>query len=91
MDPYAIEVVVSFFGDEMHIETRGQLYNLCPTYLTRENAHYLFLKEMSDISIAKKLPLHIWFHSCDFGTTEQSMSARLQCLVLGLLKSYWWK
>jgi hypothetical protein len=33
----------------------------------------VFLRKILDISIARKLPFHVWFHLWNFGETEEAM------------------
>jgi hypothetical protein len=46
----------------------------------------MFLRKMLDISTAKKLPFHIWFHLWNFGTTKKPMQKMIDRVFVPLLK-----
>jgi len=75
-----------FLNDDMCIEKRGQLYNINPSYFIGRNTHPLFLEKFGAISIARKLPFHIWFHPRDFGKTGGSVHRNLSRTLFPLLE-----
>jgi peptidoglycan/xylan/chitin deacetylase (PgdA/CDA1 family) len=62
-----------FKNDRMCIEKQGQLYNIHPSLYIDQGTRFTFLKKILDISIAKKLPFHVWFHLWNFGETEEAI------------------
>ncbi|MCJ7561332.1 polysaccharide deacetylase family protein [Candidatus Bathyarchaeota archaeon] len=62
-----------FMKDCMKIERHDGLLDVHPSLYIDKNTKFLFLKKMLDISIAGKLPFHIWFHLWNFGETKESM------------------
>jgi len=74
-----------FMNDRMYIEKQGRLYNIHPSlFLPCENP--ILLKKILDISIAKKLPFHVWFHLWNFGETEESMQRSITNVFFPLLE-----
>jgi hypothetical protein len=62
-----------FMNDCMYIEKQGKLYDIHPSLYIDQGTTFTFLKKILDISIAKKLPFHIWFHLSNFGKTKESL------------------
>jgi peptidoglycan/xylan/chitin deacetylase (PgdA/CDA1 family) len=62
-----------FLNDCMYIEIEGQLCNVHPSLYLGDGTSFMFLKKILDISIARKLPFHVWFHPWNFGETEGAM------------------
>jgi len=52
----------TLFNDSMRIEKNGNLYNVCPSLYMDVSSNLRLYKKILDISIKRKLPLHIWFH-----------------------------
>jgi len=61
-----------FTNDCMYIEKQGQLYNVHPSLYLDQGVTLTFLKHILDISIARKLPFHVWFHLRNFGEKQES-------------------
>ena len=62
-----------FMRDCMYIEKQGQLYNIHPSLYIDQGTSFTFLKKILDVSIARKLPFHVWFHLWNFGETNESV------------------
>jgi len=75
-----------FMNDCMYIERQGQLYNIHPSLYIDQGTSFMFLKKILDISIAKKLPFHIWFHLWNFGETEESMQRSINNMFIPVFK-----
>jgi len=71
-----------FMNDCMYIERKGQLYNIHPSLYLDEGTSFVFLKKILDISIARKLPFHVWFHLWSFGETKEAMQKIIKKLFL---------
>jgi len=68
----------------MCIEKQGRLYNIHPSlFLPCENP--ILLKKILDISIAKKLPFHVWFHSWNFGQEDGYIKRNIKRIFVPLL------
>lgn len=63
----------NFMKDRMLIEKRGELYNIHPSLYLDEGTRLACLRRILDISIAKNLPFHVWFHPWSFGETEEAV------------------
>jgi len=61
-----------FMNDCMYIEKQGQIYNVHPSLYLDQGTRPIFLKKILDISIARKLPFHVWFHLWNFGETKDA-------------------
>lgn len=70
----------------MHIEKKGCLYNIHPSLFLGQRISSIFPKKILDISIAKKLPFHIWFHPWNFGETEESIQRSINKVFIPLLR-----
>ena len=75
-----------FMNDCMYIEKQGQLYNIHPSLYIGQSTSFTFLKKILDISIAKKLPFHIWFHLWNFGETKESIQRTINKVFIPLFK-----
>jgi hypothetical protein len=60
-------------SDCMYIEKEGQIYNIHPSLYLDQGTRPIFLKNILDISISRKLPFHVWFHLWNFGETKEAM------------------
>lgn len=74
-----------FMNDCMYIE-KGQLYNIHPSLYIDQGTSFTFLRKILDISIAKKLPFHVWFHLWNFGETKESIQRTITNVFIPLLK-----
>ena len=63
----------NFKEDCMLIDRNGELYNIHPSLYLDEGTRYACLRRILDISIAKNLPFHVWFHPWSFGETEEAL------------------
>jgi peptidoglycan/xylan/chitin deacetylase (PgdA/CDA1 family) len=75
-----------FMNDCMYIEKQGQLYDIHPSLYIDQGTSFTFLKKIFDISIAKKLPFHIWFHLWNFGETKESIQRSINNVFFPLFK-----
>jgi len=75
-----------FFTDEMYIEKQDQLYNIHPSYYINQDIQPLFVKKIVDVSIAHKLPCHMWFHPCDFGKDAKEIKTNIGRTLVPLLE-----
>jgi hypothetical protein len=81
-------------GDDLGlcIEKKGQLWNIRPSCSINATTNPRFLKMTLDLCIAKRLPLHVWFHPWNwcvpsgFGKTRESMQRSIYRFFLSLLK-----
>ena len=78
--------VGDFMNDCMCIEKQGRLYNVHPSLYLDRSISSMFLTKILDVAIAKKLPLHIWFHLWNFGETEGSIHKTINKIFFPLLK-----
>lgn len=75
-----------FRSDNMCIEKCGQLYNIRPSLYLDHGANPLLLKKILDVAVAKKAPLHLWFHLWNFGQTKQSIQKTIDRILFPTLK-----
>jgi hypothetical protein len=75
-----------FMNDCMYIEKQGQLYDIHPSLYIDQGTSFMFLKKILDISVAKKLPFHVWFHLWNFGKTKESIQRTINNVFIPLLK-----
>jgi len=66
-----------FFRDSTRISKHGGLYDVHPSLFVNKSANARLLMKLLDVSIARKLPLHIWFHPKDLGTNRKEMETSL--------------
>jgi len=71
-----------FLKDRMFIEKRGELCNICPSLYLDGGTSFVFLKKFLDISIARKLPFHVWFHFWNFGETKEEIQRSIKKVFL---------
>jgi hypothetical protein len=62
-----------FMNDCMYIEKRGRLYDVHPSLYISQHTKFTFLKKILDISVARKLPFHVWFHLWNYGQDAESI------------------
>lgn len=74
-----------FINDCMYVEKQGQLYNIHPSLYIDQGTSFAFTKKILDISIAKKLPFHVWFHLWNFGETKKSIESSINKLFFPML------
>jgi len=74
-----------FVYDCMLIEKSGELYNIHPSLYIDQHAKITFLKKILDISTAKKLPFHIWFHLWSFGQEDRHIERSINNIFFPLL------
>jgi len=63
----------NFIKDRMCIEKNGELYNVHPGLYLEEGTSLALLMRILDVSVAKRLPLHVWFHPWSFGKTKEAV------------------
>jgi hypothetical protein len=69
----------------MYIEKCGQLFNVHPSICVNQYSSPFFLKKILDISIVKKLPLHVWFHFFNLGQNEKEVQRTARKLFAPVL------
>lgn len=69
----------------MEIKPSGSLYNVCPGIVIDEYSNVKMLKKILDISISKKVPLHLWFHFWSFGQDKNIISEYFHKLFIPFL------
>jgi peptidoglycan/xylan/chitin deacetylase (PgdA/CDA1 family) len=74
-----------FAKDSMYIERCGGLYNIHPSIYIDRHTNLSLLKKILDISIEKRLPFHVWFHSWNFGEEEKSVSKSVKNVFVPFL------
>jgi peptidoglycan/xylan/chitin deacetylase (PgdA/CDA1 family) len=63
-----------FRKDSMYIEkSSAGLCNIHPSLYLDQSIKLASLKGILDVSIAKKLPFHVWFHPWSFGETKKDL------------------
>ena len=62
-----------FMNDCMYIEKQGHIYNVHPSLYLDQGTRPIFLRNILDISISRKLPFHVWFHLWNFGETKEAI------------------
>jgi len=75
-----------FTRDGMYIEKRGQLYDIHPSLYISQGVSPAFLRKIIDISIAEKLPFHIWFHPWNLGETKKSIERSINNVLFPLFE-----
>jgi hypothetical protein len=75
-----------FVEDCMYIERCEGLYNVHPSIYIDLHTNLPVLKKILDISIEKRSPFHIWFHSWNFGEDEKSVSKSIKNLFMPFLR-----
>lgn len=74
-----------FLSDSMTIEQHGKLYNIRPSLCIDRNTKFIFLKQILDISIERKLPFHVWFHLWGLGQDSGSIRHSVNNIFFPLL------
>jgi len=72
--------------DSMKIEKSGTLYNIYPSMLLDQNTDLFVIKQFLNITLAKKGPLHFWFHMWNFGMEEKALKRNLNQILYPLLE-----
>jgi hypothetical protein len=72
--------------DTMKIEKYGTLYNIYPSMLLDQNTDLFFIKHFLNVTLAKKGPLHFWFHTWNFGMNEKAIKNNLDRILYPLLE-----
>lgn len=67
-----------FVRDGRYVAKAGSLYDVHPSLYINKNVDMRLLKKIVDISIEKKVPLHIWFHPKDLGHDRKTMEASIR-------------
>ena len=75
-----------FMNDCMYIEKQDQLYNIHPSLFLDQYVSSLFLRNILDISVAKKLPFHAWSHLWNLGETKESIQQSISNRLIPLIK-----
>jgi hypothetical protein len=75
-----------YLKDCMYIEKRGGLYNVHPSIYIDQHTNLPVLKRILDISVKKRSPFHVWFHSWNFGEDKESVSRSIKNLFVPFLK-----
>jgi len=73
-------------NDCMYIEKQDQLYNIHPSLFLDQYVSSLFLRNILDISVAKKLPFHAWSHLWNLGETKESIQQSISNRLIPLIK-----
>lgn len=68
--------------DCMYIEKLGHLYNVHPSIFISRASNLHTLKKILDVSVERRLPLHVWFHFWGFGRDEESVSKTAAKLLI---------
>jgi hypothetical protein len=67
--------------DAMQIEKIGNIYKFFPSMLLDQDTDLTIVKRFLNIGIAKKGPLHFWFHLWNFGKNEKTLRYNVEkCL-----------
>ncbi len=67
-----------FIRDGAYVAKVGKLYDVHPSLFINKSLDVRLLKKILDISIEKKLLLHIWFHPKDLGYDRKTMKDSTQ-------------
>ncbi|MCW4018858.1 MAG: polysaccharide deacetylase family protein [Candidatus Bathyarchaeota archaeon] len=60
-------------SDGMFIEKKGSLYNVQPSLYLSPSVSPFILEKILNVAVNKKVPLHLWFHMWNFGTTRKQI------------------
>ncbi len=74
-----------FMNDGMYVKKYGELYDIHPSFYLGKSFNSALLNKIVDISVKKRLPLHIWFHPWNFGETKESMNKKISRVLLPFL------
>lgn len=72
-------------NDSMKFQKLRNLYDIYPSLCLGYDTDLSLAKRIIDIAIAKKGPLHFWFHLWNFGKNEYSLKRNLRVLLEPLL------
>lgn len=75
-----------FLKDNMNIEKRKALYNICPSMYISLGLNPFLLRRMVDLSIIKKSPLHFWLHLWNFGQDKEHIERNACKILVPMLK-----
>ena len=75
-----------FIDDCMYIEKQGQVYDIHPSLYLGQSIGSIFLKQILDIAISKKLPFHVWFHLWNLGEKREPIQRSISKVFFPLLK-----
>lgn len=73
-------------SDAMLIQKHGRLYNVHPSLYLGYVTNPAFTKKIIDLAIAKRLPIHVWFHPWNLGDKEKSISTKINRLLLPIFQ-----
>jgi peptidoglycan/xylan/chitin deacetylase (PgdA/CDA1 family) len=74
-----------FYSDAMCIEKKGLLYNIRPSLYLNQSLSPVILKKILNVAIAKRAPLHLWFHLWNFGNTNELIKKSIDDILLPFL------
>lgn len=72
--------------DGMYVERRGQLYDIHPSFYLGQSVDPIFLNEMVDIAVKRKIPFHVWFHPWNYGKTIESIERSITKVFVPLFR-----
>ena len=75
-----------FQNDAMCIEKSGRLYNVRPSLYLNQSVSPFLLDRILDIAIAKKAPLHIWFHPWNLGERNEVIEKNINDVFMPFLR-----
>jgi hypothetical protein len=75
-----------FKNDCMNLEKQGRLYDIHPSLHLGRSISPILLKRILDVAIAKKAPLHVWFHLWNFGESSGLIRKYINNAFFPLLK-----
>lgn len=62
-----------FTKDAMAIDKEGTLFNVRPSLYIDQDSNHDIMEKILDLSVDRKLPLHVWFHLWNFGQREEQI------------------
>ena len=71
-----------FLNNRAVIEKHGGLYDIPPGFFLGRGGNSAFLRKLLDVSVAKKLIFHIWFHPWNFGENYESIRRNIEKWLL---------
>ncbi len=75
-----------WLADGLFVEKKNKLYNIQPSLYLNQSATPFILKKLLDVAIAKKAPLHLWFHLWTFGFKSSDTNKYVRNVFLPFLK-----
>jgi len=69
----------------MRIEKQGVLFNIYPSLYVSQSLNSYILKKTLDISIARRLPFHLWFHLWTFGQEDKCVQKNINKILIPTL------